>query len=361
MNVLLLASHAVAEHDDLEMLGKLGYDVFSPGGYADPHHPLSDLRPALDLPYHLDLDALCHAQRAKHEGESDAWAIDWAKADLHPDLLDWADVVICHHYPERWLASPWKRFAGKRVIWRTCGQSNPDLERLMGTLKGLEIVRYSPAERRAFEKIGAFAGEDAMIRFGKDPEEWEGWRGDDPVVGNVTQDMVGRADFCGLRFWRLATDGLPVKPAGAGSEQIGGVGALTYQGLREYLRSIRVYLYTGTQPASYTLGLIEAMMTGVPVVSIGPSWMWSPDLFEGHEIAPLRIAAPPSDPVVVRSQLRWLLDWAEDAALEAERMRARAIALFGIDTIGRQWREYLGAPRLETSELLMATNLVTTA
>ena len=28
---------------------------------------------------------------------------------------------------------------------------------------------------------------------------------------------------------------------------------------------------TGTRPASYTLGLIEAMMTGIPVVSMPPS------------------------------------------------------------------------------------------
>jgi hypothetical protein len=56
--------------------------------------------------------------------------------------------------------------------------------------------------------------------------------------------------------------------------------------MRDYLRRIRAYLYTGTQPASYTLGLIEAMMTGVPVVSIGPDHMtWQRDLFEGHEIA----------------------------------------------------------------------------
>jgi hypothetical protein len=59
--------------------------------------------------------------------------------------------------------------------------------------------------------------------------------------------------------------------------------------MRATLRRARAYLYTGTQPASYTLGLIEAMMTGVPVVSIGPSWMrvfpYGHELFEGHELA----------------------------------------------------------------------------
>ena len=34
MNVLLLASHAVAEFDDVRMFSDLGYDVFAPGGWA---------------------------------------------------------------------------------------------------------------------------------------------------------------------------------------------------------------------------------------------------------------------------------------------------------------------------------------
>ena len=37
---------------------------------------------------------------------------------------------------------------------------------------GLEIVRYSPREQIAFTAWGHFAGEDAMIRFGKDPLDY---------------------------------------------------------------------------------------------------------------------------------------------------------------------------------------------
>jgi hypothetical protein len=99
--------------------------------------------------------------------------------------------------------------------------------------------------------------------------------------------------------------GLPRTFAGPHSEKIGGLGALPYDEMRDYLRRIRAYLYTGTQPASYTLGLIEAMMTGVPVVSIGPDHMtWQRDLFEGHEIAIGRSDDPASSPVLRSSDLR---------------------------------------------------------
>lgn len=337
MNVLLLASHAVAEHDDVQMFARMGFDVFAPGGYSDPLHPAEPIRPPIpEAPQHPELEALCHAQRVKHADESSAWAIDWAKADLHPDLLDWADVVIVHHFPERWIGAQWGNIRHKRIIWRTCGQSNPDLERHMSSFDGLQIVRYSPAEERAFRPLHAWARADAVIRFGKDPDEWTGWTGHDPVIGNVTQRMTERGDHCGLAFYVASTEGLPAKPAGEFSEQLpGGVGALGYDAMRQYLRDIRVYLYTGTQPASYTLGLIEAMMTGVPVVSIGSRNMWFPALFEGHEIA-----AEWADHTYQAREL--LLDYLAVPDTEASEInRERAIDLFGLDTIMEQWRAFL--------------------
>jgi glycosyltransferase involved in cell wall biosynthesis len=133
-----------------------------------------------------------------------------------------------------------------------------------------------------------------------------------------------------------------------GSEDIGGPGALTYDEMRGWLRRARVYLYTGTQPASYTLGLIEAMMTGIPIVSIGPSWMdvfpYGPDLFEGHEIVECPRAGAHDDPIDAETHVQRLLEDVDAARDSAERGRARAIELFGKDTIGAQWAAFLGAP-----------------
>lgn len=357
MNVLLLASHAIAEYDDLRMLTDLGYDVFAPGGYANPRKPAEapatveaakgPLRPPLDLPYHTELDALCTIQREKHADEDETrtkWAIDWAKADLHPDLIDWADAIIVHHFPERWIAGQWKHIRGKRVIWRTCGQSGPDLEEFMRFYhdKGMQIVRYSPKEKEAFERIGAFAGEDAMIRFGKYPSDWYGWTGEDAVVGNLTQSMTDRGKFTGLDFYLEATKGLPVRPAGGGSQELpNGLGLLSYDGMREYLRKIRVFLYTGTAPASYTLALIEAMMTGTPVVSIGKQALWPVyrELFEADELTVCSDTAEGA-----RHALRFYLEDPERAHEHSAGIRADAIKLFGIATVGPQWTQFLGSP-----------------
>jgi glycosyltransferase involved in cell wall biosynthesis len=140
-------------------------------------------------------------------------------------------------------------------------------------------------------------------------------------------------------------------PLGPGSEVIGGPGALSYDDMLGWLRRARCYLYTGTQPASYTLGLIEAMMTGIPVVSIGPAYMnvfpYGPDLFEGHELADPEENDDPlwsDDPSKVRAWLDFFLDeefrsWAD---YTSEIQRTQAIDLFGRERIGAEWKAYLG-------------------
>lgn len=345
MNLLILSSHSILEYDDLRLFSRLGYDVFMPGGYSDPSHPGETMRPALpEAPHHPELDALCHEQRLKHAAvEAGPGIIDWAKADLHPDLIDWADTIMVNCFPVEWIGPQWDRIREKRVIWRTIGQSNPWVEHEMRPFvaQGLQVVRYSPAEKSAFGPLGVFAGEDAMIRFAKDPADYGSWIGDDLVVGNVTQNLDVRGDHCGLSFWNDATSGLPVKLAGLGSERMGGLGRLTFPELTDYLRHIRVYLYMGTQPASYTLGLMEAMLTGTPVVSIGPRDMWLPALFEGHELA----TDWADDPAKAGSMLAWYLKANPQQVAGASVItRDEAIGLFGYEAVGAQWLDFLGAP-----------------
>jgi hypothetical protein len=359
MNVLLLTSHSIAEYDDLRMLTDLGYDVFSIGAYTDPANPTDDKRPALpDAPYHEVLAQACDVQRGLLGDPGPN--IDWAKAALHEDVIAWADVIIIHHFPERWIVPQWENIKRKRVIWRTCGQSSPfgETERMMAPLvaDGLEIVRYSPAERN----LPDYAGESALIRFGKYPSDYGPWVGDQYVVGNVTQDMRNRGDSCGYGFWLAATAGLPTRPAGPGSEALlGGVGALEYDAMLDYLRHLRVYLYTGTQPASYTLGLMEAMLSGVPVVSIGANAFGWPELFEaaiphdalqrqqeGREPRGYRsLLAEDSgfdNPMDARRELVTYLQYPDKGENVSRHIRERAVATFGIETIGAHWKAFLG-------------------
>lgn len=334
MNIVLLLAHSIEEYDQLRLLSGLGYDVFSLGGYIDPAHPHDPKRPALArVPFHPDLKAV-----VDDLGTNDN--LRYAKERIPDAVLDWADTIICHHHEEVWLVGQWERIRHKRVIWRTVGQSVENNERIMAPLRaeGLQIVRYSPKE----ENIPAYIGRDALIRFYKDPAEWHGWTGESPQVLNITQHLRQREPFTNWAYWEAATRGLSRVPAGPGSEVIGGTGEISLPIMQQLLRSLRVYLYTGTQPASYTLGLIEAMMTGIPVVSIGPSHMrifpYGPELFEGHELTRIGHEIPEG----AREALRGMIDdWDLARSIGAEQ-RARAIDLFGMETIAAQWRAFLG-------------------
>jgi len=337
VNILLLTSHSIAEYDDLRMLTDLGYDVFSIGAYSAPAAPNDDKRPQLlAAPFYDDLIRLCDDQRRKHGDEDASFVIDWAKGDLHPDLIDWADVIICHHFPVPWLHAQWGKLRHKRVIWRTCGQSNAELELYTAPYRrdGLEIVRYSPKEA----SIGNFAGQDAMIRFGKYANDFPMWTGEVGVVVNVTQHLYQRHPATNWEFWEVATMDLPRLPIGPGSEVIGGIGEVSTEMMYAQLARSRAYLYTGTQPASYTLGLMEAMFVGTPTVSIGPSWMQHPELFEGHELTGFAF----EDPEDVASLLRvWLNDSA--AATEVSiYQRSVAHDLFSVEMVGPQWKALWG-------------------
>ena len=343
--IVLMLAHEIEEYMQVQLLHELGHEAFSIGAYLRPSRPgqVDTLRPPLpEVPEHPDLVA---AVEALGEGKPAGFDCQMeAKANLPDKVLDWADVIICHHLEHTWLVPQWHRIRGKRVIWRTVGQSTHGNEWMMKPLRrdGLQIVRYSPKERN----IPEFAGEDALIRFWMDPDEWSGWTGEDAIVTNITQSLYRRSleddrstlkpapyQWTNWQFWEQATAGLDRLPAGPESEVIGGLGALSLPDMKALLRRARCYLYTGTQPASYTLGLLEAMMTGIPVVSIGPAWhgIWpySPDLFEGHELAPLWSDRPSRAREYLEKMLRDHL-FAQDIS---DLTRETALGLFAKDVV----------------------------
>ena len=334
--ILLALSHSIEEHDQLRLLHSLGYEVASIGGYINPAEPHDDKRPPLDIP---QVDEVREAVDALGYDDN----LGAAQARIPDAVLEWLGddgIIIFHHYLRR-LFGQWDylrdwRSAGGRVVWRTVGQSVEPNEREAQpyAADGLEIVRYSPKERN----IPSFAGEDALIRFYKDEAEWTGWHGDDATVINITQNMKERASFCNYDFWKLATTGLPAMQLGHGSEW----GTMDLDTMKVWLQQARVYLYTGTQPASYTLGLLEAMMTGTPVVSIGPTWMnhfpYGPELFEGHELAGIYS----DDPREAKKMLTGLLSNHEMAAKLSQHQQHRTRKEFGMVSVGKAWKAYLG-------------------
>lgn len=341
LKIVYMSCHEVLEADELRLLTDLGYECYSLGAYTNPYGDEGRKRPGIPaMPYDPHWIEL---------------STRYGKDNLHPEMLDGMDVVIVMHVPE-WIKNNWPLFdqfikRGGRVIWRSIGQSVSYIEQTMRMFvaNGLEIVRYSPAERN----IPAYAGENAMIRFAKDPDEYQGWGWGGGDVVNFTQSIAQRGTHCGWDVVSAMAERIPVKLYGPGNEGISFSGGLvSYEDQKRVYREAGVYLYTGTHPASYTLGFIEAWMTGTPVVAVGPirgnphGSGYAQDTYEVHDLIDHNLTGFIADDLGdMEGHIRDLLrdqGLAEDIS---RRARAEAVAQFGIKAIGAEWQAFIEGGR----------------
>lgn len=332
MNILYLSCHSILEYDELRLFEELGYDYFSLGGYINPQKPHDDKRPPLRGKYHEHLASvgMVHNQN-----------------NLHEEQLAWADVVIVMHIPE-WIENNWAlmKQSGKRIIWRTIGQSVTGIEQRLERFRkdGLEIVRYSPAEKN----IPGYIGHDAIIRFYKDPTEFKNWEPKTNELITFAQSMKSRGEFCNFDMFEAVAPGLNAHVYGPNNEDAGDLngGMLSYHDLKQKMRDSMVYFYTGTHPASYTLNFIEAWMTGIPIVAIGPqrgnSSTLNQNTYEVPELLHNGLYGFVNDDP---DQLRIFIDqlYADESLRKmiGRQGREQAVNLFGMEIVKKQWKTYL--------------------
>jgi len=328
MNILYLSCHSILEYLETKLFTEMGHQVFSFGSYINSWHPHDNKRPGYEGFYSHKLITL--AGKCTQE-------------NLDQKLINWADVVIVMHKPE-WIINNWQKMKGKTVVWRTIGQSVPEIEGLLSLSRkeGLKIVRYSPRERA----IPGFIGEDTLIRFYVDEEEFTGFTGENPVVITVVQSMKNRLNYCNWDVFEKVTSGFNRSVYGPGNENVAGnAGILSYEDLKKAYRTNRVFVYTGTYPASYTLGFIEAMMTGIPVVAIGERLadirLYPMQTYEVDKIIKHKENGICSENInELRDLISSLLTDINDAKRIGEAGRKTAIELFSKKVIKPQWEAF---------------------
>ena len=330
LKLLYLSCHSIAEYDECKLFNELGFEVYPHGAYTIPSKPGDPKRPALpfDVPDWFDKEAR-----------------ENPKENMSQKFLDKFDIVFSHWKPD-WVMANWEKMTDKIVILRTNGQSSPEDEKNINVLfkAGCLVVRYSPIEK----VIPGYCGHDAVIRFYKDPDEFKGYTGVKKRVITVCQSMVKRDAFCGWKFFKYCTQGFSRKlygPDNAGAGKIWG-GMQSYENLKKQYRENRVYFYTGTTPASYTLNFMEAMMTGIPIVAIGgelgnPAYLEGQYTYEIPFIIKNGVNGFWSDDLdELKSYLDKLMNDRKFAKRIGEAGRQTAIELFGKEKIKKQWDKF---------------------
>lgn len=259
MNILYLSCHSINEYEDIKLFSELGHNIVSQGVYNNPEKPGEDTRPPLHGIYY-------NPEMAKLAAT--LWWDYTTSAIIPRQLIEWCDVIYILGI-RTWLPRNWDRIKYKKVVFRSIGQSIPSTEIILSKCRkqGLKIVRYSPVERR----IPNYAGEDALIRFYKDEDEYGDWNGNIVKVMTAAQSYKKRGWCLHYDIFEKATRGLPRIIFGKSNEDCGPLwgGYLNYEQLKQAYRDHRVFFYTGTHPAPYTMAFQEAFMTGMPIVSIG--------------------------------------------------------------------------------------------
>lgn len=335
LKLLYLSCHSILEWDELTMFTEMGIECFSDGVYLDPAGHKSLPRPAVKgMQTHPDFEVLSRK---------------FPKTHLPQEVIDWADVIMIMHTPE-WVTENWDRIKHKTVIWRSIGQSTPHVENMIRRMRyeGLKIVRYSPAEK----DIPDYLGEDAMIRFYKDPSEFCEWNGQTRQLINISQSLKARRDFCHYDPMMTIMEGFPATVFGSGNDDLGPLngGEQPFELLKDHLRDNRAFVYGGTWPAPYTLSFIEAWMTGIPIIALGTELaenipaVPSNARLHYYEIPSLIVNGVDGFYADNYEQLRSfahnLLEDFELAKRIGAAGRTHAIDIFGKDNIKKQWEEF---------------------
>lgn len=331
MKILYISDHAVLEYDEVKLFTELGHDVFSLGAYHNLGH--DDLpRPKIDnLVFHQDLN------RVYVENPN--------RTDLHPDLIEWADAIIVMHAPNV-IVHNWPKIKHKPVIWRSIGQSVPVIEDRLRPMRdeGLKIVRYSPKEANLLR----FIGEDAMIRFYKDPSEYKDWTGESKNIVSFAQSLKGRRDFCHYDEIYTVISEFDGRVYGPGNEDLGKYngGEVPYQQQLSKMRQAVAMPYGGTWPAAYTLSFIEALMTGLPIVAISKRLAHikrfeNIDFYEVDELLAKIGGIVCDSPEQMVKQTRKLINDSEHAKTISIKQRQLALETFGKGKIMEQWKDFL--------------------
>lgn len=260
-----MSCHVVLEYDELRILNQLGYDITVIGGYLDPKNPHVDTRPRLNIDSNKDRENKIH--RLYNYNKNLGIPIEECSNTLTKEIVDDYDVIIIMHRMD-WVVKNWDILKNKIVILRTIGQNLENNELLIRKYiqDGLKILRYSPKER----ELKNYAGEHGLIRFLKYKSDFKDRNIKNNCAITFGQNMYYRKNWCGLNVAEYVSKKVPFKLFGPGNEKLEfSSGRINYNQQLEEYASNSCYLYTGTFPAQYTLNFIEALIAGIPIVSIG--------------------------------------------------------------------------------------------
>jgi len=319
MNIWINSCHAALEYDHAKIFATLGHEVsglFDLGSLQRPKIPgITDQECAPKI----------------HE--------DNQTRDIKIGDIGNPDVIIVHQTAD--FVDRARAYAeqGCQVVQIIFGQGSPaHHQALAGVARNfpnLWIVPYALKEYNIYIQAGAPADQVRMIRFGKprsdfDPNSWEG---SEPFCFVPCNSVHHRGEGCNWDSLQLLMgSGIALKVGGKDTEEVSGLGELSFDEYRGWLKKAQCYLHLGTIPAPYTLTLVEAACSGTPIVALD----------NGCGLATEGFGIIRSEKVsVILGEIRRLLGEEEHRKHQHEHSCALANIVFSGEIVLKQWEALL--------------------
>ena len=196
-------------------------------------------------------------QRRKIPGVTDR---EWSMDDF--------EIVLLHQVPEYCSVMEDLLKKGKRVILSSFGQADTwqyeACGRICRDFDHAWVTPYSIKDASAHVQHGAPEEKVRMIRFGKYLTDYEPWTGGSGVIYSSCNSIHKRGHGCGWHLMEGAMKDLPISLSGKETQEVGGMGEIAEERMRELYRSSDAFLSFGTAPAAVVLTQIEAWCSGCP-------------------------------------------------------------------------------------------------
>jgi glycosyltransferase involved in cell wall biosynthesis len=192
------------------------------------------------------------------------------------------DLIVCHNVSDliamTGIPTPkimvfHNRILTEMTLSREAGQAVPPNDVYIAQLRSImdertRVVFISRLKQADLAGENGIAGK--VILPGIDLDEYGGYHGDTPCILRVGNFFAGRNIMMGQSIAAAATNDLAVTVLGINPEIPGSRLSTSWEDLKQHFRSHRVYLNTTAHPYEdgYNLSMLEAMATGMPVVSL---------------------------------------------------------------------------------------------
>ncbi len=251
------------------------------------------------------------------------------------------DLVICQNVKDLVAVNKWEKtpkilvFHNKLTTEIALGKSEIDrksyIEQVKNAAKGADLVFISQAKKDDWNLGG---GGDAVILPGIDVSHYGGYTGNLEAILTVGNHLKERDLMMGFTEMEEICRGLPVTILGD-NPSIDGRLSKNWDDLKNHYRQCRLYLNTLKNPYEdgYNLALLEAMATGMPVISLKNPTSPVTDGAEGFVS---------SDISVLRDRINELLKDPQKALKMGRVARQTVSEKFPMEEFLKKWNDVIG-------------------